>query len=56
MHAVTDAIPEGARYSHFEAILDCQKCQEEIRVEGDVSNREVVECDACGARLEVYNR
>ena len=50
------AIPEGARYAYFVAKLDCQECGAEIEVEGDVSNGEVVECDNCGQRLEVYNR
>lgn len=45
-----------ARYSHFEAVLDCGECGEEIRVEGDVSNGETVRCDYCGADCEVYNR
>lgn len=49
-------IEEGARYANFQSVLDCGECGNEILVEGDVSNGEVVECEGCEARLEVYNR
>jgi DNA-directed RNA polymerase subunit RPC12/RpoP len=49
-------VEEGARYSHFEAVLDCAECGDEIRIEGDVSNGEAITCDACGSALRVYGR
>ena len=46
----------GARYAYFVAKLDCQVCENEIEVEGDVSNGDTVWCDVCQAEREVFNR
>jgi lysine biosynthesis protein LysW len=43
----------AARYEGWFTRLECEECGEMFEIEDDVSNGQIVECDACGAELEV---
>lgn len=51
-----DDAPYEARYEGHWSRLFCESCEAVFDVEGDVSNGEFVDCDACGVTLEVTGR